>query len=70
MKKPNQAKLKTRPYTLIGFKAGIERAFLFTGFTSGICQRLAKFTIVRGRLADLEGMTVTKLRLIRSYPVN
>lgn len=39
MKKPNQEKNQTRPYMSIGFKAGMVRAFLFTGFTSGAWYR-------------------------------
>ena len=39
MKKPNQAKKKTRPYLLKGLSRGMERAFLLMGFTSGADHR-------------------------------
>ena len=39
-KKPNHAKKNTRPYTLTGFKPGIERAFLFMGLTIGALHRV------------------------------
>lgn len=39
IKKPNQEKKNTLPYSLIGFKKGTERAFLVMGFISGACQR-------------------------------
>lgn len=34
-KKPNHAKLNTRPYMLMGLKTGIERALRLTGLMSG-----------------------------------
>lgn len=37
-KKPNQAKLMTRPYMLMGLRTGIDRAFRLMGFISGACQ--------------------------------
>ena len=40
-KKPNQAKLNTRPYTLIGLRIGIERALPLTGLISGAFHRRA-----------------------------
>ena len=48
-KKPNHAKLKTRPYTLMTFNAGMERAFRLTGFTSGVRQRVVTSNMMRGR---------------------
>ena len=39
-KKPNQEKKKTRPYWLNGFKAGMVRAFLLMGLTTGADHRL------------------------------
>ena len=45
-KKPNHEKKKTRPYTLIGFRSGIDRAFWFTGLTSGAFQSKAGLNIV------------------------
>jgi len=39
MKKPNHEKNQTRPYIFTGFKAGILRALLFTGLTSGAWKR-------------------------------
>ncbi len=40
--KPNHEKKKTLPYMLIGFRAGIDRAFLLMGLTSGALYRSAK----------------------------
>ena len=40
-KNPNQAKKKTRPYMLMGFKPGIDLALRLTGLTSGACHRVA-----------------------------
>ena len=39
--KPNQAKKKTLPYLLKGFRTGTDLAFPFTGLISGACQRVA-----------------------------
>lgn len=36
---PNHANVNTLPYTLIGLRAGIERAFWLTGFKSGAFHR-------------------------------
>lgn len=36
----NQANVNTRPYILIGFKPGIERAFRLIGLTSGARHRV------------------------------
>jgi hypothetical protein len=38
--KPNHEKKNTLPYMLIGFKAGIDLAFLDTGLTSGALKRI------------------------------
>ena len=47
--KPNQEKVKTRPYTLMGLKAGMERAFRLTGLTSGAFQRVAGLNMLSWR---------------------
>ena len=39
--KPNHEKKNTRPYTLIGFKPGMDRALRLTGLTTGACHRTA-----------------------------
>jgi hypothetical protein len=39
--KPNQEKKNTLPYMLKGLRAGIDLAFLLTGFTNGACHRVA-----------------------------
>ena len=44
-KNPNQANVKTRPYTLIGLNAGIERAFLLTGLTTGALHKVVTSNI-------------------------
>jgi hypothetical protein len=38
--KPNQEKKKTRPYILIGFRPGMERALWLMGLTTGAVQRV------------------------------
>ena len=45
-KKPNQEKKKTRPYLLIGFNKGKERAFLLMGLTSGALNRSAGLRVM------------------------
>jgi hypothetical protein len=39
--KPNQEKKNTLPYMLKGFRAGMDLAFLLTGFTIGACHSVA-----------------------------
>ena len=47
-KKPNQAKKKTRPYILMGFSPGIERALRLTGLTTGALHSVVGSNILRG----------------------
>ena len=63
-KNPNQANVKTRPYTLIGFKAGIERAFLLTGLTTGALHKVATSNIAVASETRFEGLAID--RLLRS----
>ena len=44
---PNHEKKNTRPYTLTGFRHGIDRALRFTGFTIGALHRVVGSNIVR-----------------------
>jgi hypothetical protein len=49
-RKPNQENVKTRPYTLTGFRTGIDLALWLAGLTSGARQSSVMSTIVRGWL--------------------
>ena len=51
-KKPNQAKKKTRPYMLKGFKPGMERALRLTGLTTGAFHSVVRSSI----LSDVSSM--------------
>jgi len=42
IRKPNQEKKNVRPYLLMGFKTGIERAFLLMGLIFGALHKWAK----------------------------
>ena len=53
-KKPSHAKVKTRPYTLMGLRAGIVLAFLLIGLISGALKSIdgLKTIMFVERLAD------------------
>jgi hypothetical protein len=49
---PHQEKKKTRPYTLNGFKAGIDLAFLLIGLSSGALKRIRGSKAILGNHDD------------------
>jgi hypothetical protein len=61
IRKPNQEKKNVRPYLLMGFRTGIERAFLLMGLISGALHNWAK---AKGISA-----VVPKLHLVCCRPV-
>jgi len=57
-RKPDQEKKNVRPYLLMGFNTGIDRAFPFKGLTSGATQR---WEILKGIVSyDVEATIVTR----------
>ena len=60
-KNPNQANVKTRPYTLIGLNAGIERAFLLTGLTTGALHKVVTSNIAVASETRFEGLAIERL---------
>jgi hypothetical protein len=51
---PHQEKKKTRPYTLNGFKPGIDLAFLLIGLTSGALKRTRGSKAIISSLVNIQ----------------
>lgn len=63
IRKPIQEKKNVRPYLLMGFRTGIERAFLLIGLMSGALHKWAKAKGISAVVPILTLCVVDKLLL-------